>query len=170
MARKSGFVRRHGVMRRETVWFGSPSPPIFTSLGGATSTLITSLNAAALALRPFTVVRSVGFVHFRSDQQAAVESFAGAYGRCVVTDQAVAVGVTAVPTPFTDNDSDAWYLHQAVVSTNVVDAGGSLLAFPVESRAMRKVEDGFDLIGVVENLLVTGVVIAVFIRTLVKLH
>jgi len=170
MARKSGFIRRHGVMRRETAWLGSVQTPIFTTLAGASSVLITTLNAAALAMRPFTIVRSVGWFMCRSDQQAAVENYAVAFGGCVVTDQAVGIGVTAVPTPYTNNDSDSWYFLQAVNSTNVVDAGGSLPAFPIESRAMRKVDVGFDMIGVVENPLATGVVISVFNRTLIKLH
>ncbi len=57
MARKSGFVRRGGRMVRETIWFGQTETQ--TVLAAAnTAAILTSLNAAALALRPFTIIRS----------------------------------------------------------------------------------------------------------------
>ena len=45
-----------------------------------------------------------------SDQSAATELFIGNLGLAVVSDQATAVGVTAVPTPATDRGSDLWFL------------------------------------------------------------
>jgi hypothetical protein len=47
-----------------------------------------------------------------SDQFAQSESQIGAIGLAVVTDQAVGIGVTAVPTPITDLSSDSWFLHR----------------------------------------------------------
>jgi len=159
-----------GSQRRKTLWLGGVPVPAFNTLASASSVLISSLNAAAKALLPFTVVRTVGWFSIRSDQQAAIEDFAGAFGQCIVTEQAVAIGVTAVPTPFTDNQSEAWFIQQIVQSSNVVDAGGSVISMALESKAMRKVEVGFDLVGVVENPLATGIVISTFTRILVKLH
>jgi len=41
----------------------------------------------------------------------------------------------------------------------------------IDSKAMRKVEEGQDLIGVVESSSVSqGVIASVYIRTLIKLH
>ena len=79
-----------------------------TASGG---TILGSLNATALALRPFTIVRQHYFLMLRSDQAAAAERQFGAFGCVVVSDQAEAVGVTAIPTPITDAGSDLWMLH-----------------------------------------------------------
>ncbi len=171
MARKSGFVRRHGVMRRETVWFGGI---VVTSTLGAASTAVfqTSLNAAALALRPFTVIRTRGHMLVRSDQTAANEQVNVMYGRAVVTDQAVAIGVTALPTPATDNDSDLWFQFGSASLHFGVDVKNSIQVLQlIDSKAMRRVEDGQDIAGVVEtDANSEGAVIAVFTRSLVKLH
>jgi len=71
-SRKSGFIQRAGRMRRETVWLFDTSGVIGLA-AGANPVLVGSLNASALALRPFTIVRSRGFVYVGSDQEAADE-------------------------------------------------------------------------------------------------
>jgi len=96
---------------RDTLWFQGASAQT-TIATVSTATLVTSLSAGALAFRPFTVVRTRGVLHLRSDQFANSESQSAAYGRCVVSDQAVAIGVTAVPTPITDNGSDLWFVYE----------------------------------------------------------
>jgi len=91
----------------------------------------------------------------------------------VVSDQAVAIGITALPTPVTDNGSDLWYTYEWLLAnaTDLTDlaVGGVFKEF--DSRAMRKVEDGQDLIEVVESGTSTfGLNITTFQRTLIKLH
>ena len=104
-------VLRGGRMRRESIWFDVA--PVNFNLGAAlVPVVMNSLNAAAQALRPFTVVRTRGFYHVRSDQNAADETYHAAIGACVVSDQAVAIGVTAVPTPNTDRASDLWFVYE----------------------------------------------------------
>ena len=73
-----------------------------------TSVVQTSLNAGALALRPFTMVRVRGVIRLETDQLTTTEFQEIAFGLAVVSDQAVAVGVTAVPSPVSDNGSDLW--------------------------------------------------------------
>ena len=174
--RKSGFIQRSGVARRETVWIGSAS---FSTLLSAPSTAVlqASLNAAALALRPFTVVRTRGFFHLRSDQGAVTEIYEAALGLAVVSDQAVAIGVTAVPTPTTDDDSDLWFVYERgfgelEVNTSVGFSNGPAGGYrSFDSKAMRKVEDGQDVIQVVEtSALSSGARLASHLRMLVKLH
>ncbi len=176
MARKSGFIRRGGRMVRETAWIGG----LFqnTTLAAATTaTLTSSLNAAALALRPFTVIRTRGVIGIRSDQSSVSEIQNAMFGQCVVSDQAVAIGVTAVPTPFTDNASDVWMVLEALFGALLVtsDIGRLLSGGQVDrtfdSKAMRKVEDGQDVITVVETAGgSSGAIITEFSRLLVKLH
>jgi len=166
-----GGVRR-AVQRRETLWIDEPFSDTGLSVIGGT--ILSSLSAAGLALRPFTIVRSHLEVYMRSDQIAASEHQAGAIGTCIVSDQASAIGVTAVPTPVTDIASDLWMLHQVMFAE--VSRGASGFAsigrgWTIDSKAMRKVEEGEDFLTVAEfsavgsgfNLLVAG-------RYLLKLH
>ncbi len=176
-SRKSGFILRNGVRRRETAWIGGTG---FTQALAATTTvaLVTSLNAAALANRPFTIVRTRGVIQVRSDQSAASETYGASYGEVVVSDQASAIGVTAVPTPTADSGSDLWFVYEFVIGRFIFSTAAAFtdVGFErvVDSRAMRKVEEGQDLVTVVEGpgagVGATGSTISGFTRTLVKLH
>ncbi len=175
MARKSGFVRRNNVMRRESLWIGGVTTQ--TVIAAASSAvLLLSLNAAALALRPFTVVRTRGVFYVRSDQVSANENYGCSMGNCVVSDQAVAIGVTAVPTPEAERSSDLWYVYEQILGQFAFTTGtgyrdvGHLMQF--DSKAMRKVEDGQDIIVVLETPSTndSGASIGYSDRTLIKLH
>ncbi len=171
-ARRSGLVLRGGRNRRESVWIGGTD--VRTAIATATTaSLVTSLNAAALALRPFTVVRTRGFMYLMSDQAAAAEFQTVAVGMAVVSDQAVAIGVTALPTPVTDSASDLWYLYEWLAgnATDLTDLAIGGQFKEIDSRAMRKVEDGQDVVMLVESGAQTnGMNIHTFQRTLIKLH
>ncbi len=175
MARKSGFVRRNNAMRRDTIWlFGGPGQFVIAS--ASTAVVLASFNAAALALRPFTVVRTRGQFLYHSDQRAATEDYEGAFGLAVVSDQASAIGVTAVPTPITDMGSDLWFVYEMAMGlitvttdVGVVDPAGRLLNF--DSKAMRKVEDGSDVVMVGETTGTSEGWAGTFaFRMLLKLH
>ncbi len=174
MARKSGFVRRHGVMRRETMWFSIPY--VASSIGAASTAVLTgTFNAAALALRPFTIVRVRGHMFVRSDQIAATETWGCSMGYAIVSDQAAAIGVTAVPTPETDRDSDLFFLYESVLGRiSVASAAGFRevgFGKDFDSKAMRRVEQGQDLAVTVETpSVVSSGVITEGGRMLVKLH
>ena len=171
-SRKSGVFIRGGVARRETLWF---SFPMVSSTLGASGTAVfqASLNAAALALRPFTIVRSRFNWLCVSDQNAATEQFVGNFGMCVVSDQAIAIGITALPTPATDLGSDLWFLHQSWIGQFQLNAAGMLSEGPkdIDSKSMRKVVDGQDIAAVVEaGIGLSGVVVRTVGRMLIKLH
>jgi len=178
MARRFRTVQRGGRSVRETIWFGF-NESRSTLASANTAVLVHTLNAAALSLRPFTIVRSLFHWSVRSDQTGASENYSAGFGIAVVTDQASAIGVTAVPTPFTDLGSDEWLLHDVIdgrfefISGTGVEAnslsprGGKL----IESKAMRKVENGSDIVTVVENDSIGfGTVVYLVGRMLVKLH
>ena len=135
--------------KRLTSWFSfSPTVTAFSAGGG---TIIVSLNAAALALRPFTVVWTRFLLGIESDQISADERQIGGFGCAVVSDQALAIGVTAVPTPITDIGSDLWFVHQLLYSsfgfiTGVGFEGQMQTMYEVDSKAMRKVDIGQDLV------------------------
>ena len=175
VSRKSGFIRRGGVMRRESLWFFI-GESVNTLAAANTAVLAGSLSVGALALRPFTVVRTHLNYYVKSDQTAALERYQTAVGMAVVSDQAVAIGVSAVPTPFTDLGSDLWFLHQIttgnftfVDGTGFHPVGG--IEKDVDSRAMRKVEDGQDVILTLENSgQSSGSTVIMAGRQLIKLH
>ena len=162
-------------MRRESLWLfigasrtvlAAPSTAVFTN----------AMNAASLALRPFTVVRTVGQLNFLSDQSGAAENYDAAMGMCVVSSQAAAIGVTAIPTPFTDLGSDLWFVHQMGASRFEFVSGVGFhpangLNRQYESRAMRKVNDDSEFVVVVETSPISaGAVVWHAARVLIKLH
>ena len=73
MARRRSFVRGAAAIsaKRQTSWFQFVGADVTMTVTGGT--IIFSLNAAALALRPFTVIRSHFELQLQSDQAAAIE-------------------------------------------------------------------------------------------------
>ncbi len=173
--RRSSFVGVRGAVRaprRQTTWFGSVDENAFTAVGGGIVDFQGQLNAAALARRPFTITRVVGYISMISDQVAAAEEPFGAWGLAVVSDQAVAAGVASLPSPISEQDSELWLAFQGVaapVNAAGVTANPSTVYF--DSRGQRKVEQGMDVVSVFENASSTsGLLYVVKFRMLVKLH
>jgi len=165
-------VVRQRAQRRETMWIELGT--VASTLAGApTAVLASSLNAAGLALRPFTVVRVRGWLECHSDQAAASESYLGDFAMAVVSDQAVAVGVTAVPTPLTDKGSDLFFVYEQLGSRTFFGDATGVREVGVQkyfdSKVMRKVNDDQDIIAVVENE-IAGCVVTFSGRILIKLH
>jgi len=142
--------------RRKSLWLDFAQ--VFTAktnIPPSSAVLLSSLNAAALALRPFTIVRTRGRLWVDTDQVADTEEPFGALGFAVVSDQASAIGVTAVPTPTTDAGSSLffswtpWFASMRFATASGFTSPGSTFEF--DSKAMRKVEVGEDLIVTVEN-------------------
>ena len=161
-------------MVRETAW-GDIVGTRSNLASSSTALLINVTGATFLAKRPFTVVRTRGYLYLESDQTAAAEFQAVNYGVCVVATQASAIGVTAVPTPTTDKGSDLWLAYETLV--NSVGAGdtdnirGNGKEY--DSRAMRKVEEGQEVIFVIESEiagLTSGMQVTHTGRLLIKLH
>ena len=171
MARRSIRLRSGRTVARETEWLGfAPQQNTFTGAGG---TILGSLNTAALALRPFTVIRQYFELMIHSDQSAALEVQICGFGTCVVSNQASTLGVTAVPTPITDISSDLWMLHQLVFGRedSQVDLAHPATHYSIESKAMRKVNGDQDFIVVGElSGAGNGFVLTNGGRVLVKLH
>ncbi len=117
VARRSGLVRRGGRMVRETLWGDVAATGTTLATAGA-ATLINVTGAGLLSLRPWTVIRARGAMYLKSDQTAAAEDQAVGLGMAIVSDQAVAIGVTAVPTPDTDGGSDLWFVYQTLMASH----------------------------------------------------
>ena len=167
--RRSSAVAVRGP-RRKTEWFPSADITGFTTLGAATFVVSQSLTAGELAKRPFTVVRTVGSIWITSDQVAASETPFGAVGFIVVSDKAVATGATAIPDPITQEGSDEWFTYTQFAAQGGPLSGRQISEYKFDSRAMRKVEDGEDIVIVVSNAHATaGLDFGIKFRLLVKL-
>ena len=72
-----------------------------------------------------------------------------------MSDQATAIGVTVIPTPITDMGSDLWFVHKLAMShlqftSGVGFDGNSGTRVDIDSKAMRKVDIGQDMVVVSE--------------------
>ncbi len=162
--------------RRQTAWLDDTDPAAANALAANGSVLFASLNAAALAFRPFTVVRVRGLLSIISDQLAASEFAHGAIGFAVVSDQAVAAGIASVPTPTLESGSGLWFLHESWshsfdFATSIGFQQGGQDMFRLDSKAMRKVDLGQDVAIVLENGSSTaGISFVLNFRMLIKTH
>ena len=169
--RRSRLVRAKS--DRQMIWIGVDIDS--TAVAASTVILLGVLNAAALALWPFTVVRSRYRMLWTSDQIAASEQPHGAAGCMVVSDQASATGVTAIPDPVTNSDAP-WFMYEPLILRFEF---GSAIGFQspsgfmvdVDSKAMRKVGNNEDVVTIVTNSdAASGALISMQGRMLIKLH
>ena len=176
MARQ--FTRSRGRLgtKRLTSWLAiDANNPVLTP--GVTALVTHSLIAAEVAKIPFTIIRTHLFVHAQSDQTGALEFQMWGIGGCVVSTQAIGIGITAVPTPMTDLDSDKWFLHGIGATDFVFISGVGIDAhagwnYQFDSKGARRVEDGEQPIFVAETSGLTGngVVLNIAGRMLIKEH
>ena len=157
------------------IWIGAGVGT--TTVGASTLVLLSSLSAAALLLRPFTILRTRQLILFQSDQIAASERPQGDFGEIIVKDSAIAAGAASIPDPSsTDGDPDAeWYVHQPLIDNVVVGATtvnqepvGKY--FEIDSKAMRKVGINEDIAQMVSETGVVGFNITIRGRQLIQLH
>ena len=164
----------HASQRRLTDWFDIPWT-ITDLVSTSSSALIGSLNAAALAMRPFTVVRTRGTLAVYSNQVIASETARASMGLAVVSDEATAVGITAVPTPEVNKNSDLFFVYETGFEDFVFNVNGKTstgLLHRWDSKAMRKVNADQDVVITIQNsaLSANGALVEVQGRMLVKLH
>jgi len=164
-------------MRRETFWTAQiPTQDVIASAD--TANFIGSGGTDITLNRPLTIVRTRGVLQVGSDQNSATEDQEIGFGMVVVSDQAIAIGVTAIPTPMVDINSDLWFVYELIFSNyDVISAIGTRAAdgatrfIQFDSKAMRKVEDGTNLAVVAETSPTSeGVSIVSGFRMLLKLH
>ncbi len=170
--RRTGFVRPAA---RTSLWLGVGIAQ--TAIGaGSTATLFGTLNAAALLLRPFTIIRTRLLLSIESDQQAATEFVQGAFAMQVVTETAAAAGIASLPTPLTEVDAD-YFVYQPFINSFILSSAvgidghqGSGSFWTVDSKAMRKVGPDDDVAMTTEGVGTNGFNIATEGRMLIKLH
>ncbi len=155
------------------VWIGSGIT--LAAATGSANNLFSTLNAAALLLRPFTIIRTRLKILFVSDQVAAAETPQGVFAKIVISDQASAAGAASIPGPVTNPDAP-FHVYEPLISeflfgtaVGFQDAPGGSVN-DVDSKSMRKVGANEDVATLVELRTALGASVAVEGRTLVKLH
>ncbi len=119
----------------------------------STKTLIASFTATGAGQ---TLKRTRGLVSWGTDQQASPEQPLGAFGMCVVSEEAFAAGAASIPGPFTDDASDLWVVHQYMFhgfgfATNVGFQPADTTMYNIDSKAMRKINEDERLVVMIEN-------------------
>ena len=142
-----------GSVRRRTDWSATAPETSWSNLAAATSVIDSTF--VLLEGQNETITRVRGLLSVDTDQQAATERPHGAFGICIVSDQAVAAGVASVPSPYTEADSDLWLLHQFWATnlrfSTAVGFRQTLMQYELDSKAMRKISVDETLIAVMEN-------------------
>ena len=172
--RQRGFSPGRQALRRKTSWGLGP--------GGTGATQVTSSGAlivgagASATDDGLTLVRTRGSFDMQIADTAGIsDAIIGAMGIGIVTAEAFAIGITAVPSPITDDVWDGWLFHQyfgyspgLIISTTLVSAGYRI---PVDSKAMRKLDFGDTIFFGLETVETGTVVLNVMAnsRLLVKL-
>jgi len=141
--------------RRQTSWEIGPE-----EVNGSTSSSAAKLWSGAVTpvTDGLTVIRIRGYVRvILSAASAAGSGYFGAMGIGIAEDAAIAIGVTAVPTPLTEEASENWlwfqYFDIRSVTATIADgsnAFGVTAAFDIDSKAMRKLPFGKTLYGASE--------------------
>jgi len=95
----------------------------------------------------------------------------GAWGMCVVTDQAFAAGVASLPGPGTDAASDVWFVWQPftarlILATAVGFDSLAGMSQVFDSKAKRIVEEGYQIAIIAENMGSAALRFAVSMRML----
>ncbi len=167
------FKRVHrAAARRQMVWANFSVSVSAVAANG--QTLIGVANAALLALRPFTIVRTRGIIQMESDQSVASERPVVVLGAIIVQEEAVDAGVAALPTPGTETNAP-WFVYEPMISsflfgdaTGFIEPGGYSRVF--DSKAMRKVEISEDTAVLIEETAGVGALVTLQGRMLIKLH
>ena len=152
---RHGYRSRPTSARRLTAWALGPA-----DVNGGFTTSAASLWSLGVTpgLEGLTLVRTRGLVSLTlGSATGSTDGFFGALGLIMVTDEALAAGVTAVPTPLSDENFDGWLWHSyfdlrlsSGTLADGVNGPGAHMRVEVDSKAMRKFSSGMTMIGVTE--------------------
>ena len=131
-----------------------------TTLAAGTKALVGSIALSNAGIGE-VVRRTRGVFTVTSDQNTLHEQQVGAVGFIVVTDVAIGVGVASLPSPATERNDDGWFVWESFCQISGTTNGSATVtpspnSYFFDSKAMRKVEEGYSIAVVVENFGPTG--------------
>ena len=163
--------RRPSGVKRQVTWVG-PADQGFVAVATGAKVILASFDPVSFGMDKPTVIRTRGQVAVRPEITTADLDLVGAIGLGIVSDEAFAAGVAAIPGPFDSADWDGWFVWQSFsYNYEFIDGTGfnfSVWNFEVDSKAMRKVSDGETMVVVIESQ-VGAMRISAPLRTLWKL-
>jgi len=131
--------------RRQTSW--ETGVPLLTTSVPFTADISAILGTGVSpTVDGLTLVRTRGEVLLALTSAAAAgNAFVGAIGIGLASEQAFAVGATAVPLPVSEAGAESWIWHEwfSVVAFSATDFGGAAQTqrMVIDSKAMRRVEE-----------------------------
>ena len=141
-------------LRRKTNWaIGPQTAGDGASIAIGSSQALLAANGAQVIESGITLVRLRGSLNlFLTSAAALGDGFHGAFGIGIATLPAFTIGVTAVPTPITEESWNGWLYHRyfgifsggpiaaatAAQEALQVNSTSAALNFEVDSKAMRK--------------------------------
>jgi len=153
--------------KRITAWEQGPGSTLKTTISAATPSAVLGFGIQPL-VEGLTIVRLRGAMQCFMNLENVMtvgEGFHCALGIGVVTNEAFAVGLAALPTPLDDAGFDMWMYHRFFdlhiaeatgVGVQVGTAGLSSIQFEVDTKAMRKITVGETLYMVIESAAISG--------------
>ena len=165
MARRRTF-QRSNAPRRHTEWIGGISTgytgeKVISAAATVIDSAFDSRVVGNMSFTPSTLVRMRGlFQVFPADLALDRVGF-GALGLIIVSGEAFDAGAASVPAPWTESHYDGWLFHQYWSSVSKVDinlgtgsdqavSGAAMEPRVIDSKAMRKFQDGDVLVMVIE--------------------
>ncbi len=139
------------VQRRNPTDWARLVPTAMTTLAASSKVLLATFTLSNPGIGE-TIRRTRGMIWVASDQATVLEDQIGAVGMMIVTDRAVAVGITAIPDPVTEATDDGWFVWVPILQQG--DTGPNHISgfqYPFDSKAMRKVPEGFSIVVVAAN-------------------
>ena len=158
VARRRVSVPRGVIRNRPTTNWARCVSTTFQTVGVGNKLFFASLILSNPGIGE-TIRRVRGRFIVFSDQVAQHELIQGALGFTLVTDAASTAGAASIPGPFTDRNDDNWFVWESMhaISTmadNTAPAAGHNQVGGVvdfDSKAMRRVEEGSQLVVMAEN-------------------
>ncbi len=149
-------------------WSGFETPALVV-VPAATKVIVGSF--VLLGSFEETVMRTRGMYSWRSDQTAAAEAVAGAFGLILVSEDAFAAGAASIPGPLSDINNDGWFVWQPMLFHFRVGDDASETVDSFDSKAKRIVRPGSRIAVMAENTNPTqGANFQLIIRLLGKLR
>ena len=148
-ARNRSF-RSNSRSARLTQW-GGLADQGFVAVASTGATLVSSTAFE----EPATLIRSRGSIGVHPTSFAADGNVVGAFGAGIVTAEALAIGITALPHPYRDSDWGGWMIWESfqfrLEFASAVGFEMPTIRIPIDSKAMRKVEPNEALVFVAES-------------------
>jgi len=164
VARRTGFTRGQ---RQPTNWARTVTAD--TTIAGGVSFLLTTVVLSNPGINE-TIRRTRGRIFIRSNDIATNDSLLGVFAAAVVTDRAIGVGAGSLPRPSTDASDDGWFVWLPLAwHGSIAIAGNGWQGFEFDSKAMRRVEEGYGIAFLVENVSADPIVVTGFISVLTSL-